>query len=118
MTKSISHKGVITSITAKVDGSVGYRMNTPELTDEEKTALFNLQNKNVEVLLQPLDETPTETITVDKDIEIKTPSQRLRNVLYLLWKQDITTETFESRYRNSMEEIIDNLKQKLDGGEF
>lgn len=113
--KAIQHKGQITSITAKVDGSVGYRINTPELANNEKSAIFDLQNKNVEVLISPFDEPEPELIKVDKDIDTKTQAQRIRSVLYILFSQnpeDIAT--FEEFYRQKTEKYIESLKARIE----
>jgi len=51
-------------------------------------------------------------LTFDRDE--KTPSQRLRAVLYRLWEQGgKPTQTFEEWYRIKMEKIIEHLKQQL-----
>lgn len=44
----------------------------------------------------------------------KTPSKRLRNTLYVWWKQDNKGyKKFEDYYLYQMEKIIDNVKSKL-----
>lgn len=112
---AIQHKGQITSITAKVDGSVGYRINTPELANNEKAAIFDLQNKNVEVLISPFDEPEPELIKVDKDIETKSQAQRIRSVLYILFSQNPENlTTFEEYYKVKTEKYIEMLKGKIE----
>ena len=60
----------------------------------------------------------------DTEIEVegKTKSQRLRNVLYVFWKQLIDSkelddvkpnQTFNDFYSNEMEKIIEHYKNKL-----
>ena len=60
----------------------------------------------------------------DTEIEVegKTKSQRLRNVLYIFWKQLIDSkelddvkpnQTFNDFYSNEMEKIIEHYKNKL-----
>ena len=45
----------------------------------------------------------------------KTPSQRLRNVLYVYWEQSTGKKTdFDTFYRQQMEKIIAWIKEKLD----
>lgn len=47
--------------------------------------------------------------------EGKTPSQRLRGVLYVSWQQDNQGyKDFKDYYRTRMERIIDHLKNQLD----
>lgn len=55
-------------------------------------------------------------IQVEFDDPIKTPSKRLRAVLYINWKQDNEGyEQFHDYYIIHMEKIIDHFKSKLDG---
>ena len=112
--KAIKTNLIVSGIRARVDGSLGLSCSTPELTVEEKVAFMELQNKNLVALFEPLDETPTEVHQVKSEINQKTPSQRLRAVMFLLWRQSGNTDDFENFYRNSMEKIIDALKAKLD----
>lgn len=113
--KAIRHKGTISSITAKVDGSVGYKINTPELNKEEKAAIFDLQNKNVEIFVNPFEVEVEGEIVVKKEMDTKTPSQRLRSVFFLLWKQNPEGyEVFDTYYEVKMNKYIDFLKEKLD----
>lgn len=52
---------------------------------------------------------------VDYDDPGKTPSKRLRGVLYRNWEQDNEGyKTFEDYYRSKMETIIVHFKGKLD----
>jgi hypothetical protein len=53
--------------------------------------------------------------SVDMDLEdtTKTPSKRLRNVLYRLWEQENEGE-FKDFYKTKMEILIEHFKNKLD----
>jgi len=53
---------------------------------------------------------PDETSKTDG----KTPSQRLRAVLFVRWKQLGKTGDFDAYYRKSMEHFIDTVKEKLE----
>jgi len=54
-------------------------------------------------------------LKVDYDDPQKTPSKRLRGVLYRNWeKTPEGYKTFEDYYRSKMELIIDHYKDKLD----
>ena len=48
-----------------------------------------------------------------RSTEQKTPSQRLRGVLYLVWKSTNSTLSFESYYAEKIEGFIDVMKDKL-----
>lgn len=114
--KQITTQANITSLTAKVDGSLGMRVVTPELSNEEKTEFFNIQNKNIILTITPIDEPFTESVEVKSEVDEKTPSQRLRGVLFILWKQEYQDKygTFNEFYQKTMERIIDQYKLKLD----
>lgn len=43
----------------------------------------------------------------------KTPSERLRSVIYVLWEQNKSDKNFESFYIGIMEKIIEMIKKKL-----
>lgn len=112
--KAISHQGVITSLNAKVDGSLGYRMNTPELSPEEKAMFFELQNLNLQVTLKPAEVDNVDEYKLDKEIERYTPSQRLRRVLYVYWQQQGSKGYFDTFYKQEVEKIINQVKVKLE----
>jgi len=50
---------------------------------------------------------------IDFEVEGKTKSQRLRNVLYILWKQEGEGE-FKEFYANRMEKLITKIKDRLE----
>lgn len=111
--KAIRTEAIISGFSSKVDGSLSFRGSTPELSVEEKVAMMSLQGILVEMLLYPKDEKETEVMQVRHEMEFKSPSARMRSVIFLIWKsshQDIPFETF---YHLRMEQMIDWLKSKL-----
>lgn len=114
--KQIQTNAVITGIRAKVDGSLGLSVSTPELTSVEKTAFMDLQGVNVTIGIIPMENDTQEKIEVDKEVGEKTSSQRLRNVLFILWKQEYQGQypAFRVFYEKTMETVIDLYKAKLD----
>ena len=115
----IKHQATIGSITAKVDKSLAYRVNTPELTPEEKAMFMELQNQVVEVSINPIDDPEASTIAIKAQKHDLSPSQRLRNVIYALHKQKLEKNAyvesdFETYYRKIMESFIDMTKGQLD----
>ena len=46
-------------------------------------------------------------------MNVKTPSQRLRNVIYILYTQTDQKDDFEVFYRRKVEELIDIIKSKI-----
>lgn len=111
--KAISTDAIFNGFSSRADGSLGFRGCTPELKPEEKTVFFGLHNQTVRLLIQPM-ETPEELITVAKDIEVKSPAQRLRAVLFVLWKHLQPADVlFEEFYANRMEMFIEDCKRQL-----
>lgn len=111
--KAIRFEGQITGLSTRVDGGLGVRLVTPELKPEEKTAFFELQNLLVEVLIYPKDCKDAEVIPVKKQMDGKSPSQRLYAVLFILWKQEGEPGQFETWYISEMQRIIDSYKARL-----
>lgn len=111
--KSIQTQAVITGIRAKVDGSLGLSIGTPELSPEEKVAFMSLQNLNVLMTIEPTEE-KSEKLKVTKGMDGKSPSQRLQNVIYVYFKQVKSAEEFEVFYRRHIESVIDQYKAKLE----
>jgi hypothetical protein len=110
---AIKSNAVITSITAKQDGSLGLRVSTPELTSEEKVAVMAIQGINIDLLITPLDSAPAETVEIKGDVNSKSQGQRIRAVLFLLWKQDGEKGLFEEYYHQKTEKYIEYLKGKI-----
>jgi hypothetical protein len=111
--KSIEMQASITGIRAKVDGSLGLSVSTPELSAEEKVAVMSLQNLNVKMTIEPVDVQVTERAKVGKGMDGKSPSERLYNTIFVYYKQIKSTDDFEVFYRRHMEGIIDQYKEKL-----
>lgn len=111
--KTIQTQAIITSIRSRQDMSVGFSAETPEYSDTEFAYFRGLQGKNVQMTIKPTDETPEDILEIKTEIDEKTPGQRLRAVIFLLWKKKSEGD-FESFYRRTMEKVIDQFKQKLD----
>ena len=96
--------------------SVKLVFETQEL-DAEKTAdLFSLRNQLGWLIFAPsqsaeieLPQEPAEEFRDDKS-----PSQRLRAVLYVYWKQRGAQGDFETFYRARMSRFIESVKEKLE----
>ena len=73
----------MTGFSSRVDQSLSFRGVTPELSTEEKVALMGLQNVLCECLLFPKDEKDVDIMKVEKEVIHKSPSQRLRSVIFL-----------------------------------
>lgn len=115
MAKIITCEIIITSLRAKVDKSLGVSFVTPELSSKEKAEFMELQNLRVSALLTPIEGPTNKELKINKDIETKSQSERIRSVLYILWKQSKVETTFDDFYKSETEKIIDEIKSKLEG---
>lgn len=98
------------------DGGVSLRFHTQELSAEDKTKAFSFQQGFGWLLFQEQDYND-EQLKLDyirKDTGGKSPSQRMRSVLYLLYLKTDQSIPFEVYYGNQMERIIDQLKERID----
>ena len=112
--KAIKVKVIIIGIRSKVDHSLGLTLSTPELSTEERSEFMNLQGINCQALFEPLDSVPSGVYEVKKETGQKTQGQRIRAVLFILWKNSGSKEDFEVYYKNQTEKIIEHLKGKIE----
>lgn len=106
----------ISKVTTLADGSVRLYVDTPELTPEAMAEIFLLKKSGeCAAILQasPLDTKIVEATDLPIDGD-KTPSQRLRGVLFRLWEsENKPLKTFALYYDSKMEQIIEAIKSKL-----
>ena len=117
--KAIQFNGDITSITSKIDKSLGLRISTPELSVEERSQFIEYQGINSVITIEPLEEKAVGQVTVDKLRDGKSASERLRNVLFALWSikkehGEYLEQDFDTYYRLNMEGIINKVKEKME----
>jgi hypothetical protein len=113
MSQGVSFSGVIARAGTRSDGSLGITVETPELTPEEKLAVFALQNIDCEVTFDPkgAQEPPKE---IKGELSKKTHSQRIRAVLFCWWHNLGSPLTFDSFYQMECEKFINSIKAKLE----
>lgn len=105
----------ITKVETTADRGLRIKLVTPELPAEDMSTLFNLGEAQVYTAIADL---PHKELKVPDDVpEIKgekSPSQRLKAVLYRLWEATDRKKTSDQFYRDYMEKLIESLKAKLD----
>ena len=116
--KALRFEALMTGFSSRADHSLSFRGVTPELSVEEKVAMMSLQNVLCELLVFPKDEKDVDVLKIEKEVVHKSPSQRMRSVIFLLWKQTQEELPFEVFYAQTMEHIIDHLKSKLPHEQF
>lgn len=110
-------QGIVDGLRTLKDNTVKLSLALLEQSPEQASKLFGMNNQHVKVYIT------TENISQDAadmldewevEAEGKSPSKRMRNVLYRLWEQDKQGyEDPELHYRFQMEKIITHFKNKL-----
>lgn len=115
----IIFQGNIDGVKTRKDRSVKIELVTAlEMTNPEEMAkLFSLSNEAVSIAMKVGHISDEEALNIpepQKDYrEEKSPSQRLKAVWYLLWKQQGEQGDFDTYYKRSMNRVIDQIKEKL-----
>jgi hypothetical protein len=112
----------IESVATRKDRTIKLCLGTQELEPENAGKLFGLQSSLVSIGIATNELTASEIellkeskIEIDDIPDSKSPSQRLRGVLYRLWEQsDGGYSDFNLFYLNRMDRIIEHYKAKLD----
>lgn len=98
------------------DGGLSIRFHTQEASANDKLVAMQFAQKFGWVLFSEQEQAESvELAQIRKDTGGKTPSQRLRAVLYIEYQQSgMTDNTFEQYYARRMEQFISYVKQNLD----
>jgi hypothetical protein len=110
---------IIEGINTRKDNTLLVKLATNELNPHKVGEIMSHHNKLCYVAIKPENFTSSElsmidNLKVDESIG-KTPSQRLRAVMYRSWEQSNEGFIkFESYYVSKMDTIIEHLKSKLD----
>ena len=91
---------------------MGFSVSTPEFTVPERVALMELEGINVRMLIEPTDYAVEAKVEVDKEIHSKTPSERLRAILFVAFKQSGEND-FPTYYLKAMDRICETEKSQL-----
>lgn len=111
----VSLYGVLDSISTMKDRTLKVVFRTNELNPIDAGILQSLVHDEGYCLFASemvQDEDIPETTPEFKDQ--KTPSQRLRNTIYVYWEQSGKPGTFDEFYKKKMEVVIEFVKSKLE----
>jgi hypothetical protein len=112
--KAIQTQLQINRVSIKKDDSISFSAVTPALNDEQLSAFRKISKLLVNALFEAEDGS-SGVLKINEPIFGKSPSQRLKAVLFVLWKQLGERENdFDVFYRLEMEKLIDNIKEKLE----
>lgn len=105
----------IDSAKANNDRTLSLKIDTQELSAEHTAHLFNLFQKQIWIAL-------AETIITEQDLNIpetvdemekKSPSQRLRDRMFVYWKENKVSDNFDTWYKTALEKIGEKYLEKV-----
>lgn len=114
MKPPIQLQATLKGFSSRSDGSASIRFVTQEISGEDFSKLQEYLNDFGWVLFSANEITESDIPTADAEDTNKTPSKRIRSVLFIYWKQRGGKGNFEDFYSRSMEKFIDQIKSKLD----
>lgn len=112
---NIQLPAIFNKITSMADKSYKLEFVTRELGSDAATLMTLIHQEGWLLLsLNKQQETDIPTEKADSMTNQKTQAQRLRSVLFILWKQKGADGDFEQYYRTHLEQIIDQIKSKIE----
>ncbi len=116
MKQTVSVHGILSSISTSQDRTLKLVFRTQELPSEEAGILHGLAHAEGWCVFSgaPIkaEDVPTdEPKSLDKG---KTPSQRLRATLFVLWRQKGKQGDFDTYYAQALERVIGSVKAQLE----
>ncbi len=100
---------------SRVDGGASLRFATNELTADDFGKLKEMLNSFGYVLFSPNQFNDDDLPPTDAPGKVKTPSQRLRSVLFVYWnKKKEPKDDFEGFYRKEMAKFINHVKDAIE----
>lgn len=111
----LQFSGLIDGVNAKKDRTLLIKIGTQELSAEDASYLLDCMGKQLWIGIA---ETPIEALEVPEVLPEmhgdKTPSQRLRGLLYVLWSEKTDKKrTFPQFYEDYMFKLCEQLKVKI-----
>jgi hypothetical protein len=113
---------IVEGIGTRADRTLKITLGTQELTPAEAGRLFSLHQSAAYVMIKEELFNSAERDLLDKiqadatEYNGKTPSQRLRNVLYRVYETDPQSfNDFTRYYEYQMERLISHFKNKIEG---
>ena len=109
---------IIEGVSTRKDNTISVKLACNELSPSDIGVVMSMHNKYAYCAIKPENFTKTEldmiqNLKVSDDIG-KSPSQRLRGVLYRTFENENEGfKNFESYYTHKMEALITHLKNKL-----
>lgn len=119
--KPVRLPAIFSGIRSRKDRSYALSFDTRELGGGDAAVLLGMQQAECWLFVAPspdaLDSIEVPAAKPDAGVARKTPSQRLRAVIYIYWQQLGKPGDFEPFYNQKLERLIEQYKAKLDGEE-
>jgi len=107
-------EAVLEGVTPLKDGGVSLRFHTNEVNRDDKVTLMEFHQSFGWLLFSANEFQESDVPKQNATSEIgRSPSKRLYNVLFLLWKQNGGVGDYEAFYKQKMEQIIEQAKARL-----
>jgi len=110
--------GQIESIASRKDKTIRLTIGTQELNPNTAAEIFSMNQQFCYFAIKHESFMKSETELIDglkADYNEKTPSQRLRNILFRIYEQDNQGyKDFNTFYIAKMEQICEHYKSKID----
>lgn len=115
MSAPIQFEATLDSGNRRKDRSVSIKLTSMrEMTTEEFAEIDRRMGDAGWVLFAPNELAEADIPKEPAEDTSKTPSQRLRNVLFVYWQQLGCPGDFEQFYKAGVEKAINNIKEKLE----
>lgn len=110
--------GQIETLTTRKDKTIKITIGTQEMNPNEFADIFRLNQQFCYIGIKPEPFTKDESATIDslktEFDEVKSPSQRLRSILYKNYEQEnLGYKDFNSYYVGQMEILCNHFKSKI-----
>jgi len=114
--KILKVPAIISKVMTMADKGIRLQVDTQELDNQDEADIMGLRGKLgvfvfAEEGIRPKDLENLPKVELEEGE--KTPSSRLRAVLYVYWEQNKVKEQFDIFYRRKMELFITTIKEKL-----
>ena len=113
MSKIFTAPSILTSIAYTRDKGLRITFVTQEIDDETRISAASYHGQFGQLAFKQSDIQADEIPDADVSDESKTPSQRLRAVLFVFWTQQGSKGNFNEYYRKWIEVEIVKVKNKL-----
>lgn len=113
MNTGFTVEAILTKCSSMVDRGLAVGFHTRELSVEDKAKVMQFHNRTGYLLFKANEIEEQDVPKTQAEMNTKTPSQRLRAVLFVYWQQQGIKEEFDIFYQREMEKIINEWKEKL-----